>query len=203
MSPVAPPSPTADTVSATIAPAPRPEGATTSATLTGGLIGALLSAAVVAALIAAAVNIMLARRKSREEERARLREHFVSAFSAYSDYCEFAYAVPRRRHDNEQGERVRISEEMRKVQAEIRSHEVWVQIESPDVGAAYTELVQLMRQVAGGAIRQGWDTPAPTTDAEMNVPPTKVDLSPLKPYEQAYMDAVARHLKALTPWWAK
>lgn len=200
---IAPPPQPAATVSGTVAPAPRPEVAATSPTLTGGLVGALLSAAVVAALIAAAVNIMLARRKSREEERARLRDHFASAFSSYADYREFAYAVRRRRHDDEQGERVRISEEMRKVQAAITAHEVWVQIESPDVGAAYSDLVQQMRRVAGAAIREGWNTPAPTTDAEMNMPPEKVDLSALKAYEEAYMDAVAAHLKALTPWWAK
>jgi hypothetical protein len=36
---------------------------------------------------------MLARRKSREEERARLRDRFAEAYGAYAEYCEFAYAV--------------------------------------------------------------------------------------------------------------
>jgi hypothetical protein len=36
----------------------------------GAVVATLLSATILAALIAAAVNIMLARRKSREEERA-------------------------------------------------------------------------------------------------------------------------------------
>ena len=78
------------------------------------MIGTLLSATILAALIAAAVNIMLARRKSREEERARLRDRFAQAYGAYAEYCEFAYAIRRRRHDDPSAERVRISEELRK-----------------------------------------------------------------------------------------
>jgi hypothetical protein len=30
----------------------------------------------------------------------------------------------------------------------------------------------------------------------------QVDLGPLKPFEDAYMQAVAHHLNALAPWWA-
>ena len=61
---------------------------------------------------------MLARRKSREEERARLRDRFAQAYAARTpEYCEFAYAVRRRRRDDPSAERVRISEDLRKVQA--------------------------------------------------------------------------------------
>ena len=96
----------------------------------GAVIGTLLSATILAALIAAAVNIVLARRKSREEERARLRDRFAQAYGAYAEYCEFAYAIRRRRHDDPSGERVRISEELRKMQAELSAHEAWVKLES-------------------------------------------------------------------------
>lgn len=173
------------------------------AVFTGGVVATLLSATVLAAIIAAIINVVLARRKTREDERGRLRDRFACAFSAYAEYCEFAYAVRRRRHDDEAGERVRISEDMRKVQAEIKAHEVWAQLESAKVGAAYTELVEQMRKVAGGSIREGWNQPAPTTDSDMNMPPSVVDLSPLKPYEKKYMEAVAQHLHELTPWWSK
>jgi hypothetical protein len=169
----------------------------------GAVIGTLLSATILAALIAAAVNIMLARRKSREEERARLRDRFAQAYGAYAQYCEFAYAIRRRRHDDPSAERVRISEELRKVQAELSAHEAWVRLESATIGTAYVKLIQEMRKVAGGAMRQAWiDEPA-TSDADVNIPPKAVDLSPLKPYETAYMDAVAAHLRALAPWWSK
>ncbi len=169
----------------------------------GAVIGTLLSATILAALIATAVNIMLARRKSREEERARLRDRFAQAYGAYAEYSEFAYAIRRRRHDDPTVERVRISEELRKVQAELSAHEAWVNLESQTVGTAYTKLIQEMRKIAGGAMRQAWiDEPA-TSDADVNIPPETVDLSPLKPFETAYMDAVAAHLRALAPWWSK
>jgi hypothetical protein len=174
-----------------------------SAGIGGAVIGTLLSATILAAMIVAAVNIMLARRKSREEERARLRDRFAQAYGAYAEYCEFAYAIRRRRHDDPTVERVRISEELHKVQAELSAHEAWVNLESETVGTAYTKLIQEMRKIAGGAMRQAWiDEPA-TSDADVNIPPKTVDLSPLKPSETAYMDAVAAHLRALAPWWSK
>jgi len=169
----------------------------------GALIGTLLSATILAALIAAAVNVTLARRKSREEERARLRDRFAQAYAAYTQYCEFPYAIRRRRPDDPSGERVRISEELRKIQADLSAHEAWIKLESGTVGKAYTELIQEMRKIAGGAMRQAWiDEPA-TSDAGVNIPQKTVNLSPLKPYETAYMDAVAAHLRALAPWWSK
>jgi hypothetical protein len=171
--------------------------------ISGAVIGTLLSATILAALITAAVTITLARRKSREEERARLRDRFAAAYGAYAEYCEFAYAVRRRRDDDRPAERVRISEELRKVQAVLSAHEAWVKLESETVGTAYTSLLAEMRRVAGGAIRQAWSDQPATSDADVNIPPTTVDLSPLKPFEKAYMGAVAAHLRALTPWWSK
>jgi len=169
----------------------------------GAVIGTLLSATILAAMIAAAVNIMLARRKSREEERARLRDRFAQAYGAYAEYCEFAYAVRRRRRDDPSAERVRISEDLRKVQARLSAHEAWVKLESETVGMAYTKLIQQMRNIAGGAMRQAWIGEPATSDAGVNILPETIDLSPLKPYETAYMDAVAAHLRALAPWWSK
>lgn len=202
------PTPTAMPTHTLIPVVGTPTGVTTSvpaqsAGIGGAVIGTLLSATILAALIAATVNVMLARRKSREEERARLRDRFAQAYGAYAEYCEFAYAIRRRRHDDPSAERVRISEELRKVQAELSAHEAWVKLESETVGTAYTKLIQQMRKIAGGAMRQAWiDEPA-TSDADVNVPPETVDLSPLRPYETAYMDAVAAHLRALAPWWSK
>jgi hypothetical protein len=183
---------------AVVSPAPANSGG-----IGGAVIGTLLSATILAALIAAAVNIMLARRKSREEERARLRDRFAQAYGAYAEYCEFAYAIRRRRHDDPSTERVRISEELRKVQAELSAHEAWVKLESETVGMAYTKLIQEVRKIAGGAMRQAWINEPATSDANVNIPAETVDLSPLKPFETAYMDAVAAHLRALAPWWSK
>jgi hypothetical protein len=169
----------------------------------GAVIGTLLSATILAALIAATVNIVLARRKSREEERARLRDRFAWAYGTYAEYCEFAYAVRRRREDDRAAERVRISEELRKVQSALSAHEAWVKLESETVGTAYTALLTEMRKTAGTAMRQAWIEDPATSDADVNIPPTMVDLSSLKPFEEAYMVAVRSHLRSLTPWWSR
>ena len=51
----------------------------------GGVAGLLLSASIIAALISGTVNLTLARRRSREEERARVRTTLADAFRAYSE----------------------------------------------------------------------------------------------------------------------
>lgn len=70
---VSTPTPTApSTVNTVTAPAP------------GVLVAAVLSGAFLAALVTAAINIWLTRRKSREEERNRVRTSFADAFAAYT-----------------------------------------------------------------------------------------------------------------------
>jgi hypothetical protein len=167
----------------------------------GNIGAAVLSAAVIAALIAAAINLWLARRKSREEERARIRSTLAEAFQAYASYKEFPYAVRRRRHDQAAEERIRLSEALREVQARLTYFEAWTKTEDPEVGAAYAALIAELRRVAGRAIRQAWLDPPCTDDAGMNIPPDVVDLSPLNPLEEAYLAAATRHLANLSKWW--
>ncbi|WP_297083120.1 hypothetical protein [uncultured Demequina sp.] len=54
---------------------------------------ALVSGSVVAAAIGAIVNTWLARRKSREEQAARVRVMLAEAFEAVAAYKEFPYAI--------------------------------------------------------------------------------------------------------------
>ncbi len=130
-------------------PAPEPQSDGSSSLV----LAALLSGAVVAALIAAAVNTALARRKSLEEERARVRTVFAEAFEAVSAYKEFPYAIRRRRADAPAEERVRLSEELRKVQTRLTYYLAWTRAESQAVGDAYEALVTELRRLAGGACR--------------------------------------------------
>jgi len=153
-----------------------------------------LSGAVIAAVVGAAVNVGLARRKSREEERARLRTMFAEALEAVAQYKEFPYAIRRRRADQPAEERVRLSEELRGIQARISYYLAWTKMESDDVGQSYDRLVTELRAVAGGACHDAWLAPAATSDAEMNITRDVVDLGGLRPYEQAYLAAVQRHL---------
>jgi hypothetical protein len=184
----------------TAAPPPRPLP-TASTTGPSVLVAAVFSGAVLAALITAAINIWLARRKSREEERGRLRANFADAFATCAAYKEFPYAIRRRRADALAEERVRLSEALREIQAKLAYHLAWTAAESENVGRAYADLVGQVRRIAGAAMHEAWNAPPITSDAAMNIPPSVIDLSSLKQYESAYMKAVQVHLQALAPRW--
>ncbi len=167
------------------------------------VLAAILSGAFLAGLVAAGINILLARRKSREEERNRLRTTFAAAFAAYSAYKEFPYAIRRRRADIPGEERIRLSEALRAIQADLAYHVAWTAAESRTVGEAYANLIQEVRRAAGVAMHDAWKAPPNDSDDTMNIPPTVVDLSSLAPYEAEYIEAVRTHLRALAPWWAR
>jgi hypothetical protein len=161
----------------------------------GGLISIFLTGAVIAAVVGALVNVWLARRKSLEEERARVRTTFAEAFEAVTQYKEFPYAIRRRRDDQPAEERVRLSEALREVQSRLAYYIAWTAAESPDVGCKYEALVTRLREVAGGACHDAWLAPPAREDKDMNFPPGVVDLSGLKLCEDAYIAATKRHLK--------
>ncbi|MEU0107595.1 hypothetical protein ABZ313_19810 [Streptomyces sp. NPDC006251] len=197
---VPPPVPTTS-VAAVVPSAPPATGSTTSSLESGVVLSAVLSGAFLAAMLTATINIWLARRKSREEELDRLRTAFSEAFAAHSAYKEMPYAIRRRRSDAPAEERVRLSEALRDIQANLSYHLAWTKIESETVGAAYAELIQELRRTAGAAMHAAWEAPAIETDTAVNIPPTVIDLSVLQPLEAAYIDAVRTYLRALTPWW--
>lgn len=185
-------------------PTPAQGGATSPST--GGtsvLVTAVLSGAFLAALVTAAINLWLARRKTREEERNRIRTAFAEAFAAYTAYKEFPYAIRRRRADTPGEERIRLSEALREIQASLAYHLAWTAAESEQVGRAYAKLVEQVRRTAGTAMHEAWNAPANDSDGAMNIPPTLVDLSELTTHETVYIDAVRTHLRRLAPWWAR
>jgi hypothetical protein len=168
-----------------------------------GLAGAIISGAFLAAMVAGAINVWMARRRSREEERARIRGTFAAAFEAYTAYKEFPYAIRRRRADDPEGERIRLSEALRAVQEKLSYYLAWTQAESAEVGQQYAGLVAEARRVAGRAMHDAWNDPPQATDPEMNIPPEIIDLRELEAAEDQYMQAVRDHLSSLTPWWAR
>jgi hypothetical protein len=205
---VAPPGSTASTTApvtqASVAvPMTNPLSSTSAGASSAGLIGAIISGAFLAAMLAGAVNVWMARRRSREEERARIRNTFAAAFEAYTAYKEFPYAIRRRRPDEPEGERIRLSEALRTVQEKVNYYLAWTQAESADVGKQYAELISEARRVAGRAMHDAWNDPPRATDPEMNIPPELVDLSQLAAAEAEFMQAVRQHLSSLTPWWAR
>ena len=67
------------------------------------------------------------------------------------------------------------------------------------VAAAYRQLVAKTREVAGGYMRAAWGREPITEDREMNVP-GGLDFSPLVPYEEAFLQAVANDLAWYRFW---
>ncbi|WP_172937955.1 hypothetical protein [Rhodococcus sp. MS16] len=161
----------------------------------GGNADVFVSGAVIAAVLGAVINIVLARYKDRAEDRARLRKTFAEAFEAAMQYKEFPYAIRRRRADEPAAERVRLSEEMRAVQAKLSYFEVWTDGESNAVGTAYKDLLTNLRRVAGTACNEAWNAMPVQDDSGMNLSSSVVDLSALKPFEKAYVEAVRDHFK--------
>lgn len=205
---VAPPGSTASNTSpvtqASVAvPTTTPLSSASPGASSAGLIGAIISGAFLAAMLAGAVNVWMARRRSREEERARIRNTFAAAFEAYTAYKEFPYAIRRRRPDEPEGERIRLSEALRAVQEKVNYYLAWTQAESSAVGEQYVKLISEARRVAGRAMHDAWKDPPRATDPEMNIPPELVDLSQLAAAEAEFMQAVRQHLSSLTPWWAR
>jgi hypothetical protein len=190
---------TQTTVAVPTGPGPVPAAGASAA----GLAGAIISGAFLAAMVAGAINVWMARRRSREEERARIRSTFAAAFEAYTAYKEFPYAIRRRRPDDPEAERIRLSEALRAVQEKLSYYLAWTQAESAEVGQQYGELVAEARRVAGRAMHDAWNDPPRATDPEMNIPPEVIDLGQLEAAEVQYMQAVRNHLASLTPWWAR
>jgi hypothetical protein len=191
------PTPTATSTAAPASPAP---GASTSTS--GDVVSGLLSGVVLAAIVAAVVNVWLARRRTQEEERSRVRTTLAEAYRAYADYREFPYAIRRRNRDQAAAERVRLSEALREVQGRLSYYEAWTRAESPATGNAYARLVAELRRVAGGEMRAAWQEPAVADDPGMNIGPDVVDLSSLKPAEDEFIAAAAAYVAAYTqdPW---
>ena len=162
---------------------------------------------VLAALLTAVVTVLLAvwaaRRKSREEERARQRTVFAEAYQAYTEYKEMPYAIHRRRHDEPAAERVRLSETLRAIQAKLRYYETWTAAESVAVGTAYSKLLAEVRKIAGVAMHEAWKRHPITDDAAMNVPLAVVDLTALEPFEEDCIAAFREHLETIAPWWPR
>jgi hypothetical protein len=189
------------TSAASHAPAAQPAAAPSPVT-TAALSGAVI-AAIITATMTACIAVWNARRKSREEERARQRDLFAKAFQAYAAYKEMPYAIRRRRHDDAAAERVRLSETTREIQGQLSYFVAWTAAESRTVGEVYDALVRELRKVAGGAMREAWVAEPITDDPAMNIPSAVIDLSSLTPLETAFTEAVRAHLAALAPWWAR
>lgn len=156
--------------------------------------------ALFAAALAATVAVLLHVLKSRLDERARVRVLYAEAYEWYAAYKEMPYAIRRRRVDDPAAERIRLSETVREIQAKLDHFKTWTALENARVGTAYAALLRELRRVAGTSMHDAWNEPGTDADSAMNMPSGRVDLSPLVPYEEAYL-AEVHH--ALLPLWRR
>lgn len=168
--------------------------------VTAAVLSATFLAAVVIAVVGAIVNSVIARKKFLEEERDRVRAAYAEAFEAVAAYKELPYAIRRRRYDQAESERIRLSEDMRKTQQKLSYYRAWTQAESAKVGQAYATLVAHLRAAAGAACNQAWSDGPIRSDPEMNIPMDKVDLRSITAHEDAFIAAVADDLKTRKTW---
>ncbi|HXH23039.1 MAG TPA: hypothetical protein VNN10_13525 [Dehalococcoidia bacterium] len=152
------------------------------------------------ALAGAGTSLLSLLYKSAQDRRDRQREHFSKALQAVSQYEEFPYVVRRRRARDAEGERLRISTELRAIQSDLTYHCVWLMTESRYVGQAYEALVDASRRIAGKEINRSWGLPPIEQDSDMNIPDIGPRLADLRQFKEAYMREVADHLSIWPRW---
>ncbi len=145
-------------------------------------------------IVVTVISWLWAQHRKRLDEQAKL---LADAYAAVAAYKEFPFAVRRRDHHEPAKERVRISEAMRAVQQDLTFHVAWVRGAPRRVSEAYDNLVGEVRKIAGSAIREAWNTPAITTDEQMNMPEVGAQVAALAAPEQDYLAEVQRYLH---PW---
>ena len=148
-------------------------------------------------VIVFALTALVASVKDRDNRR---RDTYARAFQVIAAYKEFPYVVRRRRSGDpstEADERVRISEELRKVQADLSYYRAWMGTESSRVASTYRALVVEVRRVAGQQIHDAWAEAPISEDKGMNMP--DLGLSLLDESEAAFLAAASDHL-SFVPW---
>lgn len=155
-----------------------------------------LTPAIIAALLAFLGTLVTIAYNGLRARRDRQREMFARALAAVTDYWEFPYVVRRRRPDEPEAERVRISETLRDVQSQLSFYQAWIATEAPKVASAYEDLVSATRSIMGEQIHEGWNGPPARSDAEMNISGIRRD--GLQDKADAYLAAVRDHLASFS-----
>ncbi|PWR12622.1 hypothetical protein DKT69_23415 [Micromonospora sicca] len=120
--------------------------------------------AILGGIVSASVTYTLNQSAARRERQAKA---FAEALNAVEDYAEMPYRVRRRRDTPEA--RYDLTDEVSKIQSRLAYHQALLQIEAPEVAASYATLVRATKIQAGGQMRQAWQQPVLTTDADMNL----------------------------------
>lgn len=120
--------------------------------------------AIVGAVLTALLTYALNQRAARRERRARA---FGEALSVIEDYAEMPYRIRRRTGSVEA--RQQLTEEVSRIYSRLAFHQALLDIEAPRVAAAYRLLANEAKAEVGEQMKQAWQKPLRTTDADMNL----------------------------------
>jgi hypothetical protein len=112
-------------------------------TVEGGFGAALTF---VSAVVIASFSYWLSRHKDRVE---RQRAMFAEAYATCLSYREMPFAIRRRSADRANAERLRLSEEIRSIQAKLAFYTGWLALESRTTSIHYNRMLSETRKLAG------------------------------------------------------
>lgn len=136
-------------------------------------------------------------------ERQHRRELYARSLDAVSAYYEMPFAISRRRHEPEHrsAERVRLTEQFSRVQAELTTCIALLRAEGDSrMSDLYEELVRETRRVAGEQAREAWLAEPITADEQVNMPDLRAALRPIDARLQDFAEAVREAGRYLWQW---
>ena len=131
----------------------------------------------------------------------RLRKDFAEALAAVERYTELPYRVLRRQ-DSTPEVRGRIADQVHEVQQDILFHKSWVRIQSSEVADIYDALLGAMREEAGVAMTQAWNTAPITRDEDMPLG-ASFSFTQMGVERVKYVEAVRRQLQPAILRWTR
>jgi phage-related minor tail protein len=128
----------------------------------------LIDGTVIAAVVTGLVALLVLAGNQYQARKDRLRKDFAEALAAVERYAELPYRILRRQ-DSTPEVRGHIAEQVHEVQQDILFHKSWVRIQSSEVAEVYDALLGAMREEAGVAMTQAWNTAPITRDEDMSL----------------------------------
>lgn len=166
-----------------------------------GLIDSTVIAAVVTGFVTGLVAFLVFTGNQYQARKDRLCKDFAEALAAVERYAELPYRILRRQ-DSTPEVRGRIAEQVHEVQQDILFHKSWVRIQSSEVADAYDALLVAMREEAGAAMTQAWNTAPITRDEDMPLG-TGFSFPQLSAEKVKYLESVRWQLQPTVLRWAR
>jgi phage-related minor tail protein len=161
----------------------------------------LIDGTVIAAVVSGFVALLVLSGNQYQARKDRLRKDFAEALAAVERYAELPYRILRRQ-DSTPEVRERIAEQVHEAQQDMLFHKSWVRIQSSEVAKVYDALLGAMREEAGAAMTQAWNTAPITRDEDMPVG-NGFYFPRMEEERVKYVEAVRCQLQPMVLRWAR